>query len=225
MHIRPLTKNDSAAFCVLSQGNATRFRNAGLARLPNNDGEFLRWLPASLSLALEPATHDYKVIYGIFTHESDSGVIGAERLAGFVGVETVSRFHGVGVWYGLDRKFQGTGMAKTGVLAAMADFASQVESLGLFTAKRWVIHVLKKNILSTRLAASIGFEREEVLDYTRSLSTRGGQRFDGFSLVRTGASIKAEADARIQAIAMKATMKSSSLPHSIKTESARRLRA
>ena len=197
--VRPLNEADVEAFCAMTQDNQPRFKDAGLASLPTNLDEYTRWL--SDCAAPSPASQTLKLIYGIFA-SSD----GEENLAGFVGVESLCRFRGAGVWYGLSREFHGKGIAKTGVLCAMADFAERSKRLGLSPPPRWVLHALKRNVSSQNLATSIGFKRDEMLDYTRSSSSRGGQRFDGFMLKRSGVSLREEAAARVKALAMDAVM-------------------
>jgi hypothetical protein len=88
----------------------------------------------------------------------------------------------------------------------MAGFSGRAKAQGLGAFKSWVLHVMSRNARSLGLAESLGFEREELLDYTRSVATRGGTRFSGFSMERTGASLAAEAEARIRAFSMGAGM-------------------
>jgi RimJ/RimL family protein N-acetyltransferase len=217
IEVRPLAASDCDAVCELVRENATRFSDAGLAMLPKDAGEFARWVPKSLDAS---SVQSLKVVYGIFVRErSESG------LAGFVGVETLNRFRGTGVWYGLGREVQGRGLAKTGVLAAMSDFSTRAKAQGLGAFKSWVLHVMSKNTRSLHLAESLGFEREELLDYTRSVSARGGVRFSGFSMERTGASLAAEASARIRAFSMGAAMSMPAAANDSEVTPRRRLRA
>lgn len=192
---RPLAECDAAAFCSMSEDNRARFKDAGLSSIPTASDEYMQWLSGCASPS--PASQTLKLIYGIFVSKN-----GVERLAGFAGVESLNRFRGAGVWYGLSREFHGKGIAKTGVLSAMADYTERSKRLGLSQPPRWVLHALKRNSSSQNLATSLGFKRDEMLDFTRSSSSRGGQRFDGFMLKRSGTSLREEATARLSALAM-----------------------
>ena len=198
--IRPLAEADSDSFCSLIEDNKSRFSDAGLAALPTTSVEYIRWLSECAAPSL--ASQTLKLIYGVLVVER-----GSESMAGFVGVESLNRFRGAGVWYGLGRQFHGKGIAKTAVMSAMADFTERSKRLGLSPPPRWVLHALKRNFKSQNLAASIGFKRDEMLDYTRTgLSSLGGQRFDGFVLQRSGVSLREEATARQKAVVMAASM-------------------
>lgn len=195
LSIRPLESGDFAAFAALNESNARRLADGGLAMLPASQGEFDRWVGATPPAGT--ARESLKVVYGAWVRSD-----GAELLVGFVGVETLQRFHGAGLWYGLDRAHQGRGIAKTAALLAMADFSERCTTAGLQQPPRWVLHALPRNARSCGLASSLGFRRDEMLDYTRSMSSRGGQRFQGFMLTRSATQLAAEAQARLAAGAM-----------------------
>tara|TARA_B100001105_G_scaffold246271_1_gene229819 strand:+ start:569 stop:1258 length:690 start_codon:yes stop_codon:yes gene_type:complete len=214
--VRPLAPRDYAAFSALMDVNAKRFAESGLALLPQTQSTFNTWIGAG---GASPTHQDsLKVVFGSWVR-----LDGAERLAGFVGVETVQRFHGAGVWYGTDKSLQGRGLTKTAVLLAICDFAERTAEAGLKPPPRWVLHALPKNERSCALAQSIGFERDDMLDYTRSTSSRGGPRFNGFLLSRPVPELRAEARSRLAAAAMQATL--ASVEASNDARPARRLRA
>jgi RimJ/RimL family protein N-acetyltransferase len=169
--------------------------------LPSSQVEFDRWIGATSPA--EAARESLKVVYGVWLRSGAS-----MSLAGFVGVEALQRFHGAGLWYGLDRTQQGRGTAKTGALLAMADFSERCSASGMRRPPRWVLHALPRNERSCGLATSLGFRRDEMLDYTRSMSSRGGQRFHGFMLARSAAQLAAEAQARLSAGAMRQVLTS-----------------
>ncbi|MFK4705738.1 RimJ/RimL family protein N-acetyltransferase [Roseateles asaccharophilus] len=193
--VRPLAAIDAAAMLRLVETNAKRFSAGGLAMLPTAPDAFDTWISAQ---GRGPAA-SFKVVYGLWIDHGDQ-----DALVGFVGIETLHRFSGAGVWYGVDKSIQGRGLAKTGVLLAMADFSSRAFESGLASAGRWILHVHKSNERSAALGASLGFQRDELLDYTRQTSTRGGQRFLGFFNDRSASSIAAEANSRQMASAMMA---------------------
>lgn len=92
------------------------------------------------------------------------------------------------------------------MLLAICDFSERNVEAGLKRPPRWVLHALPRNERSCALARSLGFEREDLLDYTRSTSSRGGQRFQGFLLRRPVPELRAEAHSRLAAAAMQATL-------------------
>ena len=197
--VRPLTPRDYAAFSALMDVNSKRFAESGLALLPETQSTFDTWIDAG---SASPTQQDsLKVVFGSWVR-----VDGVERLAGFVGVETVHRFHGAGVWYGTDKSLQGRGLTKTAVLLAICNFAERAAEAGMKPPPRWVLHALPRNERSCALAQSIGFERDDMLDYTRSTSSRGGPRFNGFLLSRPLAQLHAEASARLAAASMHAAL-------------------
>jgi RimJ/RimL family protein N-acetyltransferase len=151
-----------------------------------------------------------KTISGVFV--LNEGRRGAERLVGFIGIEEVAKFGAPCIWYGFDKAARGLGLAKTGVMAAMADFAEFALERGRPSPSHWVLHTLKRNVSSARLAASLGFGRDEQHDYVRSRSARGGQRFDGYSLIRSGASLRSESNARLAGLEMSSIMARVSAP-------------
>lgn len=85
--------------------NAKRFAESGLALLPQTQSTFDTWIGAG---SASPTHQDsLKVVFGSWVR-----LDGVERLAGFVGVESVQRFHGAGVWYGTDKSLQGRASPK-----------------------------------------------------------------------------------------------------------------
>jgi RimJ/RimL family protein N-acetyltransferase len=193
--VRPLALGDYEAFSGLMGANAKRFADSGLALLPQTQASFASWIRADNPAASRQES--LKVVFGAWV-----SVDGVERLAGFVGVETVHRFHGAGVWYGTDKALQGQGLTKTAVLLAMCDFAERAAAAGMKRPPRWVLHALPRNARSCGLAESIAFQRDETLDYMRY----GGQRFHGFLLSRPVSQLRTEVSSRLAAAAMHATL-------------------
>lgn len=214
--VLPLAPRDYQAFAALMDVNMKRFADSGLALLPQTQSSFDAWIGDT-----SPATsqqESLKVVFGSWVN-----VDGVERLAGFVGVETVHRFHGAGVWYGTDKSLQGRGLTKTSVLLAICEFAERAAEAGMKQPPRWVLHALPRNERSCALAQSIGFERDEMLDYTRSTSSRGGQRFNGFLLSRPVAQLRAEASSRLAVASMHAALAGAEASNDVRPS--RRLRA
>lgn len=190
---RPLELVDFPLYQALVLANAKRFKDAGLAQLPETVDRFERWL-APVSTVSAPAA--LRTVYGVWRQAGKK-----ECLIGFVGTETVHRFKGTGLWYGLDVGFQGQGLAKTAVLLSMADFSGRTSSVDMSVSPRWVLHVHRRNMRSARLANSLGFARDEMLDYTRT-SGRGGIKFEGYLLSRATHHMSMEACARLTELAM-----------------------
>lgn len=213
--VRPLCLADDGATLHVIGENSQRFAAGGLACLPSSTADFSKWIAAPR----DPGKAQ-KVVYGIWTGEADH-----QALVGFVGIETLNRFAGAGLWYGIDRSAQGRGLAKTGILLAMADFSSRAVEAGLAPASRWILHVHKSNPRSAALGASLGFQRDELLDYTRQTSTRGGQRFQGYFNERSASSIAAEANARQAAALILAQISDMRVSHSSSSPQRRRLPA
>ncbi|MEJ6002750.1 GNAT family N-acetyltransferase [Paucibacter soli] len=216
MSIRPLELADAEALLRLVARNEKRFAAGGLAMLPSSTESFKSWIQQTSGMRPQ----SLKVVYGLWV-QSDAGF----KLAGFVGIETLNSFSGSGVWYGIDIDHQGRGLAKTGALLAMVDFEARAAAAGFARIVRWVLHVHKSNERSARLGAQLGFQRDEILDYTRRLSLRGGQKFQGYLSTRTAKSMAEEAQARVLQMTMQATARTTLASNDDQVKPRRRLSA
>lgn len=197
LSVRPLTAADAPAFVGMVQSSANRFKEAGLASLPETADAFGRFIESNDGAPTRPG--ESRVVFGIFVPHDDGAAREPARLVGFIGIQTLHRFQGAGVWYGLEKSSCGSGLAKTAALLSMADFADRLKRAGQRLPARWVAHIKASNSQSQALAQSLGFERDELLDYTRSTSSRGGTRFQGFWMERSAQSLAAEASRRVAA--------------------------
>lgn len=212
LSIRPLVATDSDALLALITPLRDSLVASGFTYLPTTASESAAFIGEA-----DSAPGQAKSVYGVFESSPQT------RLVGFVGMETLNRFSGVGVWYAMAPDHRRRGQAKTAVMTAMADFAERLVAAGHPVQQQYVVHTLRSNAKSSGLAISIGFEREVMIDYTRSTSSRGGRRFEGYAMSCTAVDLRNQLDARLMQQAMQAGMKSAR-SEAVRTRAVRAMR-
>lgn len=183
--IRLLEASDAQAVVDFSVANRTRLHAGALVNFPQYIDEHARWIGAQAG-SLDDGIGG-RLIQGVFA---------SDRLVGIVGIDRLQRFHGAGIWYVVSQDCQGRGIAKTAVLQAMTAYCVALRERGQKLPPRWVLHALPANARSLQLAESLGFERDDMLDYTRASSRGAGRRLLGHVLECAHAELEARLQAR-----------------------------
>lgn len=112
--------------------------------------------------------HAYNIPNRILAGKKDIGLVAVDRSSDrILGIAVMQYMvfgdrRSGGLWYGVDRDMRGIGIGKQ-LVARLLDMASKSG----VTYQQYMIHALKDNIPSIRMAEHFGFQRGRHLDYSK----------------------------------------------------------
>ncbi len=159
LEIRRIMEDDWDTIADFNSKNLDKLSDNGFSELPTFGPDVERWTIEGKK----------KEVYGIFD---------GPTAVGFIGIETV-RMKGsehAGVWYALDYQHQKKGVVSESVARITVEYLQKYPDLA-----DAMLHCLKRNTKSSKLAERIGMTPNEDLNYQRQFSARSFKTMEGWS--------------------------------------------